>query len=153
MNNKRRLFLKGTLASGAIAVAAASGLLAPRQLLAAWPKNAFTSKSVDDALKNLGIADVITSDQVMLDVPKVAENGAQVKATVETTLKDVKSISILIEKNNQPLAVNTQFISGAQPFLETRVKMSKTSNIIAIVESGGKYYSASHEVKVTVGGC
>jgi sulfur-oxidizing protein SoxY len=31
--------------------------------------------------------------------------------------------------------------------------MAKTSNVIALVESGSKIYSATREVKVTVGGC
>jgi sulfur-oxidizing protein SoxY len=31
--------------------------------------------------------------------------------------------------------------------------MAKTCNVTAIVESGGKLYSATKEVKVTVGGC
>ena len=30
---------------------------------------------------------------------------------------------------------------------------SKTSNVIVVVEAGGKLYSANKEVKVTVGGC
>jgi len=35
----------------------------------------------------------------------------------------------------------------------SRLKMAKTTNVIAIVEAGGKLYSTSKEVKVTVGGC
>jgi sulfur-oxidizing protein SoxY len=31
--------------------------------------------------------------------------------------------------------------------------MAKTSNVIVVVEDGGKLYSAAKEVKVTVGGC
>jgi sulfur-oxidizing protein SoxY len=31
--------------------------------------------------------------------------------------------------------------------------MAKTSKVVAVVESGGKLYSAAKEVKVTVGGC
>ncbi|MEW5993949.1 MAG: thiosulfate oxidation carrier protein SoxY, partial [Candidatus Zixiibacteriota bacterium] len=41
MNTKRRIFLKGTLAGSAVAVAVGAGLLNPRQVLAAWPKAAF----------------------------------------------------------------------------------------------------------------
>ena len=36
---------------------------------------------------------------------------------------------------------------------KNRLKMAKTSNVIAVVEAGGKLYSATREVKVTVGGC
>jgi sulfur-oxidizing protein SoxY len=34
-----------------------------------------------------------------------------------------------------------------------RIKMAKTSKVVALVEAGGKLYSATKEVKVTVGGC
>ena len=37
--------------------------------------------------------------------------------------------------------------------MASRLKMAKTTNVIAIVEAGGKLYSTSKEVKVTVGGC
>ena len=35
----------------------------------------------------------------------------------------------------------------------SRLKMAKTTKVVAVVESGGKLYSATKEVKVTVGGC
>ncbi|MEJ2142824.1 MAG: twin-arginine translocation signal domain-containing protein, partial [Gammaproteobacteria bacterium] len=35
---QRRTFLKGSLASSAVAVAVGAGLLSPRVVLAAWPK-------------------------------------------------------------------------------------------------------------------
>ena len=34
-----------------------------------------------------------------------------------------------------------------------RIKTAKTSKVVAVVEAGGKLYSATKEVKVTVGGC
>jgi len=37
--------------------------------------------------------------------------------------------------------------------VSNRLKMAKTSKVIAVVESDGKLYSTSKEVKVTVGGC
>ena len=42
---------------------------------------------------------------------------------------------------------------GTLPSVANRLKMAKTSNVTAIVEAGGKLYSATKEVKVTVGGC
>ncbi len=39
------------------------------------------------------------------------------------------------------------------PAVASRLKMAKTSKVVAVVESGGKLYSATKEVKVTVGGC
>jgi Predicted secreted protein len=39
------------------------------------------------------------------------------------------------------------------PSVANRIKMARTSNVIVVVEAGGKLYSATKEVKVTVGGC
>ena len=35
----------------------------------------------------------------------------------------------------------------------TRVKMGQSSNVHAVVKANGKYYVATKEVKVTLGGC
>jgi len=39
------------------------------------------------------------------------------------------------------------------PPVGCRLNMAKTSSVVAVVESDGKLYSASKEVKVTLGGC
>jgi sulfur-oxidizing protein SoxY len=43
--------------------------------------------------------------------------------------------------------------AGAAGLVKTRVRMGETSNVVAVVKSGGKLYSANQEVKVTIGGC
>ena len=44
-------------------------------------------------------------------------------------------------------------MSGAEPFISTRIKMGETSNLRVVVQSGGKYFMAAREIKVTIGGC
>ena len=48
---KRRLFLKASLATGAIGMVMGTGLLTPRAVLAAWNSAAFKAETVADALK------------------------------------------------------------------------------------------------------
>ncbi|MDH5665679.1 MAG: hypothetical protein OEY10_05225, partial [Nitrosopumilus sp.] len=80
---KRRLFLKGTLAGGAIAVAASAGLLIPTTVLAAWPKSAFDAKKVDDAINALaGTSSTTNSGKVKINAPEIAEVSAEVRITV-----------------------------------------------------------------------
>ena len=50
---KRRTFLKGSVAAGAVSAAIGAGLLTPRMVLAAWPTAAFEAKTVDSALDAL----------------------------------------------------------------------------------------------------
>jgi sulfur-oxidizing protein SoxY len=42
---------------------------------------------------------------------------------------------------------------GAEGFISTRIKMGQTSLVRAVVNAGGKTYTAAKEVKVTIGGC
>src|SRR6202012_4411585 len=62
-------------------------------------------------------------------------------------------ISILVAENPNALAASYKLPAGTMPNVANRLKMAKTSNVIALVEAGGKLYSATKEVKVTVGRC
>jgi len=93
------------------------------------------------------------SADIKIKAPLQAENGAVVPIKVETSLADVKSIAIMVAKNPTPLATKVDFTGDSVGFYSTRVKMGKTSDIIAYVNSGGKILKASAMVKVTVGGC
>lgn len=146
--------MKGTLAASAVAVAAGAGLLKPTRVLAAeWPKDAFTSKSVGDALKNLyGTSQMTASKAIKMKAPIQAENGAVVPFAISAALPNVQSISIYVEKNNQPLVASVN-LTGAEGYFSARMKMGSTSDVYAVVRSNGKLYSAKQTIKVTVGGC
>ena len=118
-----------------------------------YPEDAFNQKSETDAVKALYGRSPEPSDQVKLDAPEIAENGAVVPIAVTTTLADVTSISFLVADNPNALAASYRIPPGTMPSVANRLKMAKTSNVTAIVEAGGKLYSATKEVKVTVGGC
>ena len=62
-------------------------------------------------------------------------------------------MSIFIEGNPNPLAAEFIIPAGTDADVSTRVGMGKTSRVTAVVKAGGKLYSASKEVKVTIGGC
>ena len=151
---KRRIFLKGSLATSVIGMAVSAGLITPRMVLAAWPKAAFDAKTVDEAISGLfGSSTLTGSDKIKIKAPDIAENGAVVPISVETDIDGVESISLLAEKNATPLTSSFVLGKGAEPFVATRIKMGKTGSVIAVVKAGGKLYSTGKEVKVTIGGC
>ena len=76
-----------------------------------------------------------------------------VPVSVTTALADVTSISFLVSENPVALVASYKISAGTVPSIANRIKMAKTSNVLVVVEAGGKLYSASKEVKVTVGGC
>lgn len=118
-----------------------------------YPEDAFKAKSEADAIKSLYGKTAEKSDKVKLDAPEIAENGAVVPIAVSASLPDVTSIAILVTENPNTLAAAYRILPGAAASVSNRLKMAKTSNVVALVEAGGKLYSASKEVKVTVGGC
>ena len=151
---QRRTFLKSSLASGALLMAAGAGLLKPTRVLAAeWNKDAFKAKDVASAVKTIfGASDATVSDKIKMKAPALAENGAVVPIKISSTLPGVKKMAVVIEKNGTPLSAVVDIING-EAFFSARVKMGKTSPVTAYVMSGGKLYKASKTVKVTVGGC
>ncbi|HZQ14309.1 MAG TPA: thiosulfate oxidation carrier protein SoxY [Pseudolabrys sp.] len=118
-----------------------------------WPGDAFKVKSEADALKALYGKSAEASDKVSLDAPEIAENGAVVPIAVASTLPNVTGIAILVLENPNVLAAAYKIPAGTQASVANRLKMAKTTKVVAVVESGGKLYSATKEVKVTVGGC
>ena len=62
-------------------------------------------------------------------------------------------MTIVVKNNPRPLAASFELTPSSGGMVSTRIKMAKTSPVTAVVKSGGKLYSATKEVKVTIGGC
>jgi len=153
ISTTRRSFLKGTTATGVVALAAATGLLRPTTVLAAdWPKNAFAAKSLDAAMKALYGSDKASeSKELHVTANLQAENGAMVPVQIQTPMK-ADAISIYVKENTQPLVTNLK-LTGAAGFYRANIKMAKTSDVQFVVQSGGKLYTTKQKIKVTAGGC
>jgi sulfur-oxidizing protein SoxY len=154
-DSARRMILKGAVAGGL----AGLGLgVFPFPAFAAadakeWPAEAFKQKSEADALKALYGKTAEPSDKISLDAPEIAENGAVVPISATSTLPKVTGIAILVLNNPNVLAAAYKIPEGTAAAVSNRLKMAKTGKVVAVFESNGKLYSASKEVKVTVGGC
>ena len=118
-----------------------------------WNKDAFETHSLADARKALGAEAAQSGDIAFVQTPEIAENGAVVPIGIASRIAGTDSIAILIEKNPNPLAAVFDIPAGTAPAVTTRVKMAQTSNVLALVRADGRYYVASKEIKVTLGGC
>jgi len=151
---KRRILLKGSLAAGSVGVAVGAGLLTPRAVLGAWNEGAFGATDISTALNDLLGSDATeTSADITIKAPDIAENGAVVPITVESTIEGAQSISIIASGNGTPLVASFELGEDAIPFVSTRIKMGKTADVVAVVKAGDKLYSGAKNVKVTIGGC
>jgi sulfur-oxidizing protein SoxY len=149
----RRQFVQ---TSGLVGALAAIGLLKPEQALAQaqpWNKAAFEAKSLADVVKALGGTAPTESKDITITAPDIAENGAVVPVAVASKIPNTQTVHILVEKNPNALAAGFTIPSGTEPSVATRIKMGQTSNVHAVVKAGDKYYVATKEIKVTLGGC
>jgi sulfur-oxidizing protein SoxY len=151
----RRVVLQGVASVALVGLGSTAFGLAPALAAAndKYPEEAFKQKSGADAIKLLYGKTAEPSDKVKLDAPEIAENGSVVPISASTTLGDVTSIAFLVTENPNALIASYKIPAGTLPSVANRIKMARTSNVIVVVEAGGKLYSATREVKVTVGGC
>ena len=98
--------------------------------------------------------------KVKLDLPEIAENGNTVPmtVTVESPMTEQSHVTdVLIVADGNPRAgVATFHFSPASGVAEanTRIRLAATQNIIAVAKmNDGSFFTASKQVKVTIGGC
>ena len=98
--------------------------------------------------------------KVTLKAPEIAENGNAVPLTVsvdsEMSEKSyVKAIYVAADGNPNPgVAVFEMTPRSGKAEISLRVRLQQTEKIVAVAEmNDGSLYTASREVKVTIGGC
>jgi sulfur-oxidizing protein SoxY len=149
MNQQRREVVK---VGGVLGLMAAAGLI-PLEALAQPARNkAFEAKTVDETITLLG-GSASPSGDIAITAPDIAENGAVVPVGITSRIPNTQAMYILVEKNLNPLAAGFTIPAGTEPTVSTRVKMAQTSNVHAVVKADNKFYVATKEVKVTLGGC
>ena len=98
--------------------------------------------------------------KISLDLPEIAENGNTVPITVkvESPMSDADYVAdVLIVADGNPRGGIATFhftpLSGVAE-ANTRIRLAATQNIIAVAKtSKGELFTASKQVKVTIGGC
>ena len=120
---------------------------------AEWPSESFANTAYDASLSAvIGDAE-LQEGGITIEAPEIASNGATVPITISSDLDNIKTISVLVEKNPRPY-ISTFFMNDKlEPSVSVRVKMRETSNVVAIVETDSGHYMAKQSVKVTAGGC
>jgi sulfur-oxidizing protein SoxY len=149
----RRQFLKASGGASLLAAMAAAGMTFPLSALADQGRAAFDAKTLPEALKALGVDNAGASGDVQVLASDIAENGAVVPVQAVSKLAKTEQMAILVEKNPFILAANFDIGPDMIADVTTRIKMAQTSNVVVLVKADGKFYSATKEIKVTLGGC
>ena len=150
----RRHFLQAFGSAGVLAGLVGGGLLRPGQALAVdFNRAAFDARSAADALRLIGAAGAEASTDIILKAPEIAENGAAVPIEVISNIPGTTRLSVLVDKNPFPLALQFNFAPPAAPRFQARLKMGESSRLRIVASAGGRHYTVFREIKVTVGGC
>ncbi len=152
---KRREFNLKLAAITGFGVGVTSGLL-PVSALASWPTAAFDTETVNDAANALfGESEMIETDAITFKAPDIAENGRVVPVSINVGLNNIQEIALLVPENPAPLVSTFVMSNQSNVSVATRIKMGKTSPLVAVVKADGNkvYTASSKEVKVTIGGC
>jgi sulfur-oxidizing protein SoxY len=143
--NRRQALALGTVAIGATMFGAASAL---------------AKNDAEEAIKKFTGGKTPTQGKIKLDLPEIAENGNTVPmtVTVESPMTEQSYVSeVLIVANENPRSgVVTFHFSPASGVAEanTRIRLAATQDVIAVAKmNDGSFYTASKQVKVTIGGC
>ena len=149
--NRRSALLAATgAAAGAIAAVIAS-------------RNAWaTQDSVKEWLAGQikGAKDGPKEGKVTLKAPEIAENGNAVPVTVsvESEMSEksyVKAIYVAADGNPNPGVMTWELTPLAgKAEVQFRARLAQTQKLVAVAEmNDGSLFTASREVKVTIGGC
>lgn len=150
----RRKFLEASGGATLLGLLVAAGILKPSWASAAeWNKAAFEARSMKEALDALGVGTPAEGKDIVVIAPDIAENGAVVPIAATSNLPKTESIAFLVENNPNMLAASFLLSAESVPAVTTRVKLARTSNVSVLVKADGKFYVATKEIKVTLGGC
>ena len=142
MPHNRRTFLKNT------ALLTASAWLYAPSVEAQLADN-FTH----DLLNGVAKSDIIDTDKIDIKLPKIAEKGMAVPITVTSSLANIHTISLWVEKNPVPLVAIFRLSSQLEAFVSARLTMAETSDVVVLVETYDAVYRAREQVKIIIGGC
>jgi len=143
MPTSRRVFLKYSTVAGVNTVALMHGVECWARWQSAQIEHGETDGVIQKLLKGEGAQ---VSEQIELKLPQKQTNAALVPVSVETSLLEVKAISILVDRPVEPLAASFSFPNGEVTRVATRLKLSQSSRVWALVNAGEQFFISNGSV-------
>lgn len=141
--------------------ALAAGAGAVTLTIVGWNDGAHAAakEAADEVAKFTGGKEAIKG-KITIELPEIAENGNTVPLTVSvdapmTAENYVSDVLVVSEGNPNPGVITFHFtpLSGKAE-AQTRIRLAATQNIVVVAKtSGGEFFTAQKQVKVTIGGC
>jgi sulfur-oxidizing protein SoxY len=146
----RRLNRREALATGVAAFAAG---------VASAPRPARALNDYAEQIVKFTGGKMPAEGRVKLELPELAENGNTVPLSVAVGGPSgegvyVQEILVVAPANPNARVIRFRFSSMSIPEASTRVRLAETQDVIAVARmSDGTFFSASRQIKVTIGGC
>ena len=115
--------------------------------------NIWTSTSAKEVIAELSGKRPQRSEQVMLSVPTFAEDSRSVAVRIESTIANTDSICLVAKDNVFPLMACFDFSKEAYPIVQIRIRLAKTTSLIAFVRAKGQVYFGSKAIQIGQSGC
>ncbi len=137
------------------ALTAGVGAFAAGLASAAGPAHALNDYA--DEIKKFTGGKTPVEGRVKLELPELAENGNTVPLSVAVDGLEgarVQEILVVAPANPNARMIRFRFSALSVPEASTRVRLAATQDVIAVAKlSDGTFFSASRQIKVTIGGC
>ena len=101
----------------------------------------------------LGGAESMPDPAVKLDVPGIADSADMVPVSASTTLDNVESITIVAEKNPNPVIAFFRLDPALEPYVAIRMRLAESGDVSALVTSGKTVHRATKNVEIGLLGC
>jgi sulfur-oxidizing protein SoxY len=139
-----------TIGAGALAAVTLGASIGPAQ----------AANDFQDLVNKFTGGKKASEGKVKLDLPEIAENGNTVPmtVTVDSPMTEQSYVSevLVVADGNPRGGVATFRFSPASGVAEanTRIRLAATQNITAVAKmNDGSFFTATKQVKVTIGGC
>lgn len=130
-----------------------AGFVPPAQAFSERDEAVFSSSTLDEAFRALSARDAQRTEGIRIVAPDIAENGAMVPIEIAVDIDGATRIAILVENNPNKVAGIFEFGDDVLPEVQTRIRLSESSDVYVLAWAQGRVYMARREVRVTVGGC
>lgn len=152
--SNRRAFIKKATALASYPLLSTASFLTPEAIFAAPNNSSLKPQAMDAALQNLLKGKpIVDSDKIRLKIASSGDNKNPVPITVQSDLQNIKSISLLVERNPAPLVATFEISPALEVFIATRIKLAHTSFVFALLESNKVFYGAKQKIIVSESGC
>jgi len=177
LDSRRRDLIR---VSTALSLAFGSGLLTPAQVFGAtrwgsdWNGAVYSARSSEAFVRAMqgdtttpneprtvtrsergkvsGLSEAV-AEQLLIDAPELAENGTNVPVTVRSNIAQTDFIALIADLNPYPVCVGFNVLPENDPSFSVRIKVAKSSNLVAVVRANNKFHYALRDITVMIGGC